>query len=48
MRPNADTRPAAGHQAPAGAATHTDQVGIYVTDEVFLYRVVDVLVTEAG
>ena len=32
----------------SGAATHRHQVGIYLTDEVFLYRVVDLLVTVAG
>lgn len=36
------------HRAPAGAAMHADQVGTYLTDEVFLYRVADVLVTGAG
>ena len=35
--------------APAGkVAPHADQVGVYLTDEVFLYRVVDVPATGAG
>ena len=29
-------------------AAHIDHGGLYLTDEVFLYRVVDVLVTQAG
>jgi hypothetical protein len=48
MRRNADTRPVVGRRAPAGTAPHTDHVGMYLTDEVFLYRVVDVLATGAG
>jgi len=48
MRRNADTRPVVGRRATAGTATHTDHVGMYLTDEVFLYRVVDVLATGAG
>lgn len=45
---NAERRPVVGRRAPAGTATSTDQVGKYLTDEVFLYRVVDVLATGAG
>ena len=48
MRRNAHTRPAACRHAPPGAASRTGRVGIYLTDEVFLYRVVDVLVTGEG
>jgi hypothetical protein len=48
MRRNADTGAATGHRAPAGAVVHADEVGMYLTDEVFLYRVVDVLATRAG
>ena len=48
MRRNADIRPVVGRRAPAGTVSHTDRVGMYLTDEVFLYRVVDVLATRAG
>jgi hypothetical protein len=48
MRHSADTRPTACRRVPAAVATHADQVGMYLTDEVFLYRVANVLVTGAG
>ena len=48
MRRNPDTRPVVGRRAPAGTARHTHHVDTYLTDEVFLYRVVDVLATGAG
>jgi hypothetical protein len=37
-----------GRSATSTAAAHADQVGVYLTDGVFLYRVDDVLVTRAG
>jgi len=48
MRRKADTRRVLGRRAPGGTATNADYVGKYLTDEVFLYRVVDVLATGAG
>jgi hypothetical protein len=37
----ADARPRADRSAPAGNASSIDGIGVYLTDEVFLYRVVD-------
>jgi hypothetical protein len=40
-----------GHNSAAvsrAAAAEVDQIGVYLTDEVFLYRVADVLMTESG
>jgi hypothetical protein len=37
-----------GRAAAGSAALPVDHVGVYLTDEVFLYRVCDVLVTGAG
>ena len=49
MLRNTDIRRAADRRAQDGAAAaHIDQVGVYLTDEIFLYRVVDVMVTGSG
>ncbi len=41
MLNRADTRPAPDPRVPPGPTTgHTDRAGTYLTDEVFLYRVV--------
>ena len=49
MLRSADRYRAADARAAASAgAAHVDQVGVYLTDGVFLYRVDDVLVTRAG
>jgi len=39
---------AADARAAANAVTPVDQVGVYLTDEVFLYRVVDLPVIASG
>jgi hypothetical protein len=49
MLRNPDTRQATDRRAAVdAAAAHMDEVGVYLTDEVFLYRIVDVVVTGAG
>ena len=49
MLRRADTLHAADRRTAAAAvAARVDQVGVYLTDEVFLYRVVDRVLTAAG
>ena len=49
MLHSADTLHAADSRTVAGAgAAHVDQGGVYLTNEVFLYRVVNRVLTAAG